>query len=389
MRRFYARACGLAVTAIFLGGLAVAEPAAAANSYKPYSIVICTTDETCTPSQPAVVAPGSAPGTTPTPATMTATLKNENPGGSTIALGSANLTAPSGFVVAGTTLPPCTALSTTACATIASGGSVVQLRNLGLAPGASQTVSMTVDTPAPPSTCTRTSPCHWGVQAKQANNFNGTGNDLNEDPATSQDGTVVSDTTYCSEGAPCSTTLADGGTSSSAASSISATIAADSGAAATLTEALDYGKPFACTQAPEPGHHSVFWDLNATSGATTTNRRVTLSITTTVAGFTGYQSEMCLVAPFPFTQKVVVSSPAGIALLPADTYGPVGPDGSASPTGSWYIGVLPDCGSTPLIQVDPAKEPCVDRSQTNNNGVTATTVATIPAGEPGDPWSYN
>jgi hypothetical protein len=377
MKRLFARALLLALPCALAGGLMVAS-AASATPNKPYSLVICAQGENCGPGQPAVVAPGSAPGTTPTPAQMSATFKNENGAATTILLGSANLTVPAGFVVTATSLPACSGSSTQACATLAGGGTQVQLRNMNVAPGASSTVGLTVDTPPPPSSCTRSAPCQWTVQAKQSNDFNGTGNDLNEDPATSSNATVLSDTTACPAGSGCQTSLADGGTASSAPASISATIAVSPGASTgTLSESLNYGQPYSCQYFPEPGHESVFWNLTGTG---TTDRSKTVSITTTV--FSGYQQEVCLDAPFTFTQKE--PSGTGVALLPASTT--TAPDGSGA---TWYIGLLPDCGSAPLLQVDPTQQPCVDRAHSSNNGITSTTVFTLPAGEAGDPTSYN
>jgi hypothetical protein len=88
-------------------------------------------------------------------------------------LGSANVTLPTGFVL--NSIAPAAAGSIV--------GGIVELRNLGLAPGASVTIS--VDATAP-CAATPPPPPSWVVVAKQANNFNGPpGNDFTLDPASS------------------------------------------------------------------------------------------------------------------------------------------------------------------------------------------------------------
>jgi hypothetical protein len=140
------------LTAVLAAGtlLLIAAPADAAT--KPFSLAI----------SPASFAAGS---TVP----VTATLTNEN---DTQQLGSANITAPSGFKVV--------SASVSAPATATVSGQVVQVRNANLQPNQSLDVSIRVTAP-----CTATN-ASWSVVAKQSNDFNGTpGNDLNLDPANS------------------------------------------------------------------------------------------------------------------------------------------------------------------------------------------------------------
>src|SRR5205085_6738033 len=96
------------IPVIVLCSLAFAFAASAANSQKPYSVVICGNGQTgCTGSNPAVVAPG---GTTSHPAALTVTFKNDNKIGTGIKLGSDNLSVPavtSGISVISTSLAPC------------------------------------------------------------------------------------------------------------------------------------------------------------------------------------------------------------------------------------------------------------------------------------------
>jgi hypothetical protein len=74
-------------------------------------------------------------------------------------LGSANVTAPSSFTIQAASVPQGTA-------TVAS-GSLLQLRNLNLAAGATLNVDITV------STSCASGSYPWGIQAKQSNDFNG------------------------------------------------------------------------------------------------------------------------------------------------------------------------------------------------------------------------
>src|SRR5579875_3752094 len=156
---------------------------AAATSNKPYGVVICTAGQTCPPGSPPVIAPGSAAGTTPSPDSITAVITNENTKGAGLRVGSVNLSAPTGVTIVsasigGTAIVGCTANTpkTTSC----NSGSVLELRNINVAPGASVQVSMDIDTPPPPS-CTTAVPCQWGATAKQANDYSGQGNNLNLD----------------------------------------------------------------------------------------------------------------------------------------------------------------------------------------------------------------
>src|SRR3954447_23041148 len=126
---------------------------AAAAAGKPYSVNI----------SPGSVAAGAQ-------ATFSATFTN--PAGAQQQLGSANLTVPAGLV------PRSASVAGPGTASVS--GSTVLLRNLSLQPGNSVTVAVVADVACSPATVT------WGVQAKQANGFNGPpGNDLTLVPPSS------------------------------------------------------------------------------------------------------------------------------------------------------------------------------------------------------------
>ncbi len=173
-------------TSMWLAGLcalaaAIGAPTASAASNKPYSLVICAlgSSETCTPSpsssanSPAAVPVGA------TSVTMTATFTNENKPGSGIQLGSANLTPPAGFTVSSPSVAGCSS-----CASVS--GNVVQLRGLGVSPGSSVAVTMTVDDSSAANCLVpnqlpkpTNSVCAWSAEVKQSNDFSGQpGNDL-------------------------------------------------------------------------------------------------------------------------------------------------------------------------------------------------------------------
>jgi hypothetical protein len=94
--------------------------------------------------------------------TASVTLKNE---AATQQLGSADVTAPAGFAVSEPSIAGRPALGVS--------GRTIQLRNLSLAPGGSVTVTFKLRAPCQPPASSL-----WTVVAKQANDFNGTGNDF-------------------------------------------------------------------------------------------------------------------------------------------------------------------------------------------------------------------
>ena len=133
---------GYAVGALL--GVALMAPSGAAAADKTYTVK---------------VGPASAPASSD--ATYTAVYRNTGSGPQP--LGSANLTAPEGFVVK-------SASSSQGEAAVS--GRTVQLRNLNLAPGASLTATLVADTTGV------TGYWSWSSAAKQSNDFNGTGNDF-------------------------------------------------------------------------------------------------------------------------------------------------------------------------------------------------------------------
>jgi hypothetical protein len=135
MRSTLRRSLGAALLIGLLGACVLAAPASA--HYKPYSVVI----------DPASVGAGQR-------VAFTATITNR---AQYSKLGSANLTAPDAFKVV--------SASVNGYGTATVSGNVVQLRNLGLKPGASATVTVSADVP-----CAEGS-FDWTVRAQESGDF--------------------------------------------------------------------------------------------------------------------------------------------------------------------------------------------------------------------------
>jgi hypothetical protein len=144
-----------ALSAVVLATLSVTATASAAP-VKPYSIAF-----SANPVPAGVAIPGGMPAGVTIP-DFTVTLRNDT---KTQMLGSANLTVPAAFTLA-------SAPTLDRGALIAPLGNTLQLRDLNVAPGG--TVTLTVDLRLP---CVSGNYA-WAVQAKQSNDFSGTGNDL-------------------------------------------------------------------------------------------------------------------------------------------------------------------------------------------------------------------
>jgi hypothetical protein len=143
------RVAGLLLAMLVVTGALASVASAGAN--KTYKVVIA----------PASVTMGT------TSNVMATVTNNSDPQG----VGSVNLTVPTGWTALTATLPPGTAGTATVV------GQVVQLRNLALSPGQSAPVTMSTKVPC------GTGPGVYTSQAKQANDFNGNGNDVALDVA--------------------------------------------------------------------------------------------------------------------------------------------------------------------------------------------------------------
>ncbi|MDQ1696122.1 MAG: hypothetical protein QOJ03_1475 [Frankiaceae bacterium] len=114
---------------------------------------------------------------------FTAKITNESGGQ---ALGSSNLTAPTGYTI--------THLGTPSRGTATQVGNQIQFRNLALPTGSFVTLAFTAQTPSSAGSST------WGSTAKQSNDYNGTGNDFVLDPTSQRTTTGSPNTAGCPAG---------------------------------------------------------------------------------------------------------------------------------------------------------------------------------------------
>ena len=286
------RTHGAALLTALVATCVLAAPAGAAN--KPYSVVI-------------------TPGTAVAGATVAfqATITN---GTTSQTLGSANLTAPAGFTVLGASVRG---------QTQAFSASVAQLRNLGIAPGASVVAivnaRVALRNPCAPDTFT------WSVAAKQANDFNGPpGNEFG--PLV--DSSLTTSTTCGGTATQC--TLASCvGTLNGADASIRVDVANSAGL---LT--ISRGAGIDCAGYDEILAQDFTVDFQPNLGTIGGTKIVTINITKAAMQASANnglaQVNMCFEAPFTFPVK-----PGTPALQ--------------QPTPGVYRGLLPDCGAPPCV----------------------------------------
>lgn len=319
-----------AVWAVALGVLAVALATATlakAHSNKPYSVVL--TDN--------VAASGS---------TVSATFVNEN---RTQRLGSANLTAPSGYILSGAT-------ASRGSATVV--GNVVELRNLRLMPGQSVTVTIQLTS----STCATHA---WSVEAKQANNFSGPpGNNLTLDTAHSNLNTAVC-SVPCTMNANCNAN----GSNSNGNAQVTALKSDNAGQLLESVNASDLA-PITCQNPDGSDYQSA--DQNTYGVLTTVDRKkvVKITITNPAVSIPLKQQQVCFDAPYKFRTA------RGAPLLP---------DGNGG-----YVGLLGPCGadSDSTVHATGTRTsvgPCHDRDDDKMVGSTIVLVVNIPSGLPQDP----
>jgi hypothetical protein len=307
-----------AVWMIALGALVVALATATlarAQPDKPYSVVL--TD--------GVAASGS---------TVTATFTNET---STQGLGSADLTAPSGYVLSSATASQGTASVSR---------NVVDLRNLALQPGHSLTVTITMSS----ASCSTST---WAVVAKQSNDFSGLpGNDLTLDKANSSLNTSVC-AAPCKKNATCTTD----GNNSNGNANVAATKSNNTGQLLESVNASNLA-PLRCENPDGSVYNSA--DRNSYGVFATVDRQkvVTITISNPATSVPLNQQQVCFDAPYQF------GTATGAPLLP---------DGNGG-----YLGLLQTCTRTSV-------GPCHNRALDSVTGSTVVLVVDIPSGLPGDP----
>lgn len=306
MLSFRARALGAAVLSAAAAACVLAAPAGAAPD-KPFSVVI-------------------SPGEITQSATVKFQAKFTNLT-TNQTLGSARLTVPAGFTVAGAS------------------GNTLTLLNLNIAPNSSGIATFTVTVPS----CATASGT-WGVAAKQSNDFNGTGNDFNlvgANPTTS---------VRCSGAATqCPPSCAPTATDPVTGASLDVTL--DPGSAGVVT--INVSGTLDCAGYDELLPTTSFTveflpDPNTGGGQKTVTLHIPKSFmhrdTSNGVSFVN----MCFEAPFPFVAKG--GSPA-----------PQVPPGSGV-----FRGLLPDCANPPA-------RPCVSARTGEGGGAAITALA--PGGD--------
>jgi hypothetical protein len=294
--------------------LAGAAPVSA-NSNKPYSAVLTAGAD----------ANGLA---------VTAVLTNHT---TTQKVGSADLTAPTGYALSGS--------GSVSPGTFSVSGNVVALRQLNLAPG--QSATATIDIASAP--CSALS---WAVVAKQSNDFSGLpGNDLG--PLTSDSNLVTS---LCS--APCKRNSSCGSTDAGNANGNAQVVTGKGKLTGQLVESanannVDSFAPLECTgyTSADPNTYSLLAPADRSKVGTITFKSSTMLDLSA--------QQICFEAPYAFTGGTNVGTVQN-------------PD---------YVGLLPDC--TPS-----STGPCHNRAQDTEsqlgNVYNIVLVADIPAAA-GDP----
>ncbi len=283
-----------------------------------------------------------------------ATITNET---KTQQLGSANLTAPSGYVVS-------SASTTQGTATPVFDSTrqrwVIELRSVSLAPGAKLTIMIGLSSVP----CTSST---WSIEAKQANDFSGPpGNDLNLDPQS------VLTTTLCAanftNGTATTQALLAGGKAQVAATA--------TGAGGQLLESGDLAtvSPLDCSgyTTADPNTYGVI-----TAGVDA-SKVVTLTISSPTIPLVGNASQIlksqqiCFEAPYEFTTS---------AGTPAVNENPGPPPNINGP----FIGLLQTCTGSTVGPCHNRQADSVITDPVTRKVTGVVLVADIPSGLPGDP----
>jgi Domain of unknown function DUF11 len=273
------------------------------------------------------------------------TIKNE---ASPQQLGSVQISAPAGFAI--TNAPGATSFTS----------SSAQFLNLNLASGASTTLTVNATV-----SCNRsTSTYQWGIEAKQSNDFNGTGNDFQLDPnsAGNLSGTLTGCTFQpCPPSAPCSASA------SSATTSVTVTTSAplpSGDSIVTGIESVNSSFNYSCPTYTAVADVVGFAVFNAAGAPQPTLLTVTVRIDKSLVGSSGHPGasswQICYASTTPFTA------------LPGTAQQNVTIGGSPG----FSTGLLPDCSSS-------QGAPCVQMRNKNNAGDVIVTFLAF-----GDPYGH-
>lgn len=331
-----ARVSFLVLAAGMLGAAMLAAPAHAAPAAGQTST--CSSTSKCffavsvSPSSPAAGASTS----------FAFTIKNE---ASPQRLGSVQISAPAGFMITGAS----GATSVTSSSAL--------FTNLNLASGASTTLTVNATVPCGPSTY------QWGIEAKQSNNFNGTGNNFQLDPNSTNNlnGVLTGSCTLqpCPPSAPCSASASSATTSGTVTTS-----SPDPGdSIVTGMESANSSFNFSCGGTYTPVSDVFgFTVFNAAGVPQSIPLTVTLRIDKSLVNSSGHPGasswQICYAATSSFT---VLPGTSGTTTIDGVTYN---------------TGLLPDCSST-------QGAPCVQARNKNNAGDVIVTFLAF-----GDPFGH-
>ena len=334
-----ARVSFLVIAASMLGVAMLAAPAAGQTS-------TCSSSSKCffavsvSPSNPAAGVSTS----------FAFTIKNE---ASPQQLGSVQISAPAGFAITGA--PGATSFTSSSALFL----------DLNLASGASTTLTVNATVSCNLSTSTY----QWGIEAKQSNDFNGTGNDFQLDPNSADNlkGTLTGCTftpcplkTQCAASASSATTSGTVTTSSPLPSGDSIVTGMESG-----TGSGNSSFNFSCgtTYTPVSDVFS-FAVFDASGVAQPTPLTVTLRIDKSLVNSSGH--------PGASSWEICYASTTQFNALPGTAQQNVTIGGSPG----YFTGLLPDCSST-------QGTPCVQARNKNNAGDVIVTFLAF-----GDPYGH-
>jgi len=263
-------------------------------------------------------------------------------------LGSAQISAPAGFTITGA--PGATSFTSTSAL----------FTNLGLAPGATATLTVSATVPCGSGTY------QWGIAAKQSNDFNGAGNNFQIDPNSvgNLSGTFTGTCTVqpCPPSAPCSASA------SSATTSGTVTTSAPLPAGDTIVTGMQSVNSNFNYQCPTYTAVADVFDF-AVFDANGVPQSVPLTVTVRIdkslvnsSGHPGASSwQICYGSTTPFT-AVPGTSQQGVTI-------------GGNP--GYFTGLLPDCSGT-------QGAPCVQSQNKNNAGDVIVTFLAFgdPLGHP-------
>src|SRR5215471_7073506 len=277
---------------------------------------------------------------------------------STQQLGSVQISAPAGFAITGASAASGTASFTSSSALF---------QNLSLAPSSTATLTVSAAVPCGSGSY------QWGIEAKQSNDFNGAGNDIQLDAnsAGNLSGTFTGSTGSCTT-QPCPP-----GTSCSSASS-----ATTSGTATTVLglpqgdslvtgmESGSAGSPFNFSCGTTPPVYTPLSDVfnfavfNGAGVAQPILLSVTLRVDKSVVSTSGH--------PGASSWQICYASLTSFTALSGTSQQNVTVGGNPG----YFTGLLPNCSSTP-------QAPCVQARNKNNAGDVIVTFLAL-----GDPYAH-